>query len=159
MIFVCLGTKRFSFNRLLKKIDELVEDKIIEDRVIAQIGHSTYEPKNYKYKRFMDLNEYDSHVNEAKLVITHGGTGAIIRALKANKQVIAVPRLAKYEEHSDDHQLQIVNHFFDEGYIYKVDNPSELEIALQKIKRSPITKKFSGSGNIIEILDEFIKET
>ena len=159
MIFDCLGTKRFSFNRLLKKIDELVEDKIIEDRVIAQIGHSTYEPKNYKYKRFMDLNEYDSHVNEAKLVITHGGTGAIIRALKANKQVIAVPRLAKYEEHSDDHQLQIVNHFFDECYIYKVDNPSELEIALQKIKRSPITKKFSGSGNIIEILDEFIKET
>lgn len=159
MIFVCLGTKRFSFNRLLKKIDELVENKVIEDRVIAQIGHSTYEPKNYKYKRFMDLNEYDSHVNEAKLVITHGGTGAIIRALKANKQVIAVPRLAKYEEHSDDHQLQIVNHFFDEGYIYKVDNPSELEIALQKIKRSPITKKFSGSGNIIEILDEFIKET
>lgn len=159
MIFVCLGTKRFSFNRLLKKIDELVENKVIEDRVIAQIGHSTYEPKNYKYKRFMDLNEYDSHVNEAKLVITHGGTGAIIRALKANKQVIAVPRLAKYEEHSDNHQLQIVNHFFDEGYIYKVDNPSELEIALQKIKRSPITKKFSGSGNIIEILDEFIKET
>ena len=159
MIFVCLGTKRFSFNRLLKKIDELVENKIIEDQVIAQIGHSTYEPKNYKYKRFMDLNEYDSYVNEAKLVITHGGTGAIIRALKANKQIIAVPRLAKYEEHSDNHQLQIVNHFFDEGYIYKVDDPSELEYALQKIKKNPITKKFSGSGNIIGILDEFIQET
>ena len=157
LIFVCLGTKRFSFNRLLKELDRLVEKGAVKDSLVAQIGHSTYKPKNYEYKSFMDLDEYNAYVNEADLIITHGGTGAIIRALKAEKQVIAVPRLAKYEEHSDNHQLQIIDHFFKEGYIYKVQNPSELETALNKVRIKPIKKKFSGGGNIINILDQYIK--
>ena len=52
-------------------------------------------------------------MEKANIVITHGGTGAIIGAVKKGKKVIAVPRLAKYGEHVDDHQLQLIKQFDD----------------------------------------------
>ena len=52
MIFVALGTQKFNFNRLLKKIDLLISRGEISEQVIAQIGYSTYKPKNYKFYTF-----------------------------------------------------------------------------------------------------------
>lgn len=111
MIFVTLGSQKFQFNRLLKKIDELVSSKVIDDYVFAQIGYSDYLPKNYSYKKFLDRDEFNKMENNSDLVITHGGTGAIIGAVKKGKKVIAVPRLVKYGEHVDDHQIQLLDEF------------------------------------------------
>lgn len=158
MIFICLGTKRFSLNRLLKELDELVEKGKIKNNIFAQIGHSTYIPRNYKYKRFMDPQEYERAVENASLVITHGGTGAIIKALKADKQIIAIPRLEKFSEHSDDHQLQIVDVFERNGYVAKVEKMGCLEQTIKELQIKPITKKFNGKGEIVEIIDGFIME-
>lgn len=156
LIFVCLGTKRFPFNRLLKQIDLLIENNEIQDEVFAQIGNSTYEPKNYKYSRFLTPDEYLEKVKESDIIISHGGTGSLINGLRAGKQVIGVPRRAKYGEHSDDHQLQIVEFFAEQGYIRKIDDMDELGYVLKDIAKNPITKKFHGKGRIIEIIDEFI---
>ena len=112
-IFVTLGSQKFQFNRLLKAIDELYEKKIITLDVFAQIGYSDYLPKNYRYKKFLDRDEFNNEMENADIVITHGGTGAIIGAVKKGKKVIAVPRLAKYGEHVDDHQLQLIEQFDD----------------------------------------------
>lgn len=155
LIFVCLGTKRFSFNRLLKEIDKLVKEGKVKE-VFAQIGQSTYTPQHFKFKRFITAEEYDTQVKKSDLIITHGGTGAIVKALKADKQIIAIPRLEKYGEHSDDHQLQIVDFFESNGYIRRVDYTKNLESTINNIQISPITKSFNGKGNIVDIIDEFI---
>lgn len=55
--------------------------------------------------------KFSQIMDKAEIVITHGGTGAIIGAVKKGKKVIAVPRLARYGEHVDDHQLQLVGQF------------------------------------------------
>ena len=86
MIFVTTGSQKFQFNRLLQKIDLLIEEGMIREEVFAQIG-------------------------ECRMVITHGGTGGIIGAVKQGKKVIAVPRLASYGEHVDDHQVQLLREF------------------------------------------------
>ena len=82
MIFITLGSQKFQFNRLIKAIDELIEKKRIQDEVFAQIGYSDYEPKNYNYKHFLDRAEFSAVIQRADIVITHGGTGAIIGAVK-----------------------------------------------------------------------------
>lgn len=51
MIFVTLGSQKFQFDRLLKKLDELVEDGVIREEITAQIGASTYLPKHFPYVR------------------------------------------------------------------------------------------------------------
>lgn len=117
MIFITLGSQKFQFNRLLKAIDKLVEQEKIKEEVFAQIGYSDYQPINYKYKQFLDRDEFADMEEKADIVITHGGTGAIIGAVKKGKKVIAVPRLAKYGEHVDNHQLQLLKEFEDMNII------------------------------------------
>lgn len=96
MIFITLGSQKFQFNRLLEQVDKLIEEGKITEEVFAQSGYSDYEPKNYRFKNFLDRDEFIRVMRECDKVITHGGTGAIIGAVKQGKKVIALPRLAKY---------------------------------------------------------------
>ena len=88
MILVTLGTQKFQFNRLLKKIDEMIESGLIKEEVIAQTGFSTYIPKNYEYKDFFDKDEFKNIIEKTDIVITHSGVGTIIKSLGFNKPVI-----------------------------------------------------------------------
>ena len=136
MIFVTLGSQKFQFNRLLKAIDSQISLGAIIDNVFAQIGYSDYNPKNYESKKFLDRDEFQNKISECSLVITHSGTGAIISSLKANKKVIACPRLKMYGEHVDDHQVQIASEFSDLGLIEMCQNfdelPKYIDLAIHK---------------------------
>lgn len=156
MIFVCLGTQIFQMNRLLKELDRLIEIKEITEPVFAQIGKSDYKPVHFDYKEFISPEEYQECVDKADLIITHGGTGAIVKALKAKKQTIAVPRLFKYGEHENDHQLQIIDFFYDNGYILKASEMDELLPAYKSMKEHPIEKRFVGDGHVLELVEDFI---
>ena len=156
MIFVCVGSREYQFNRLLKKLDELVGEGKITDEVIGQIGGSEYEPQNYKWHRFMDRDEFQRHRMEADLIISHGGTGALIGALKLEKQVIAVPRLAQFGEHIDDHQTQITGVLAGEGYLREVRDMEELETVIRLCQTDPITKRYNRPSNIIALIEDFL---
>ena len=133
MIFITLGSQKFQFNRLLKAVDDLINEGVITEPVFAQIGNSDYVPVNFEYKKFIDREEFAKRQDECDIVITHGGTGAIIGAVKRGKKVIAVPRLAKYGEHVDDHQLQLLKQFENMHIIepcYDVDNLRETYLHL-----------------------------
>lgn len=157
MIFVTLGSQKFQFNRLLKKIDELADKGVIKEDIFAQIGASDYIPKNYQYKDFLDREEFEKYTHKCDLFITHGGTGAIIGAVKKGKKVIAVPRLAKYGEHVDDHQLQLLEQFQDMKIIETCVDIDELEekyINVQDIKMVPYV---SNTEKVMESIIEFIE--
>ena len=126
MIFITLGSQKFQFNRLLKEIDRLIEQGKITEEVFAQTGYSDYKPKNYKYKNFLDRDQFNDVMSKCDKVITHGGTGAIINAVKKEKKVIAVPRLAKYGEHVDNHQLQIIEQFKEMNFVEGINEIEEL---------------------------------
>ena len=159
MIFITLGSQKFQFNRLLKKMDELVRENKINEEVYAQIGYSDYKPQNYKFKEFVDRDEFKEVMNKSEIVIAHGGTGAIITAVKQGKKVIAVPRLAKFNEHVDDHQMQIVTEFENSGIIKAVYDMEELEGTLKEAKNIEFEKYVSNTQNIIEDIEEFIENT
>lgn len=105
MIFVTVGTHEQGMDRLLIELDRLIENKIIEDEVIAQIGYSEYRPKNYEYRELIGYDEMDKLVKKADIVITHGGPGSIFHAIHYKKIPIVIPRNPEYDEHVDDHQI------------------------------------------------------
>ena len=111
MIFITTGSRSFQFNRLLEAVDKAIENGSITDEVFAQIGSSNYLIRNYKYKEFLNRGEFNEIMKNCDIVLTHGGTGVIVNAVKMGKRVVAVPRLAKYLEAVDDHQLQLVQAF------------------------------------------------
>lgn len=151
MIFITLGSQKFQFNRLLKAVDE----SLVGEDIFAQIGYSDYRPKNYKYKNFLDRDEFENMMSKADIVITHGGTGAIIEAVKKGKKVIAVPRLKKYGEHVDDHQIQLIGQFKGMNLIYACED-MDLKKALRVVRETEYKAYESNTERIIRRLEEFI---
>ena len=156
-IFITLGSQKFQFNRLLIAVDKLCEKEIICGKdVFAQIGYSDYVPQNYRYNNFLDREEFSVEMGKADIVITHGGTGAIIGAVKKGKKVIAVPRLAKYGEHVDDHQLQIIEQFKNQNLICGLDDCSELKNGLNYVKSHEFSTYISNTSTIITSIEKYI---
>lgn len=155
-IFITLGSQKFQFNRLLKAVDDLYEKENIGFDIFAQIGYSDYVPKHYRFKQFLDREKFSEEMGKADIVITHGGSGAIISAVKKRKKIIAVPRLAQYGEHIDDHQLQIIKQFKEQNLIYACYD-MDLQNALMIVKKSEFNEYKSNTEAIILSLDNFIK--
>lgn len=158
MIFITVGSQKFQFNRILKAIDQLIYEKKIKDNVFAQIGYSDYIPQNFEYENFLKREEFLEKINEADIIITHGGTGSIINSIKLGKLVIAIPRLAKYKEHVDDHQLQIVSEFESMGLVMSTNNILNLDKVLMKIRKKKSVKYISNTKSILDSIDKFIIE-
>lgn len=157
MIFITLGSQKFQFNRILKKIDELIEKGIIKEEVFAQIGYSNYQPINYKYEDFLDREKFSKLMKSSTLVITHGGTGAIITAVKAGKKVVAVPRLSQYGEHVDDHQLQLLKQFDGMGIILPCYDIEELDKKIIEIERIKLNPYISNTQVILDDIEKYIE--
>lgn len=126
MIFVAVGTQKFQLNRLLKAVDELVEQGVLTEEVFAQVGYSDYQPRNYAYKDFLSRDDFQSCISRCDLLITHSGVATIIAGLKLGKPVVVVPRLAKFAEHVDDHQLQIAKSFSERNLLLMCEDLAHL---------------------------------
>lgn len=158
MIFVCIGSRDYQFNRLVRKMDELVGEGVITEHVVMQIGDSQYVPQHCEYYRYIDRDKFKEYQKNARLIISHGGTGALVGALKMEKQVIAVPRLAKFGEHIDDHQMQISSVLYNEGYLRMVTEIDTLGDVIKSFDTDPIVKKYDKPSNIVSIIEKFIQD-
>lgn len=131
MIFVTVGTHEQPFDRLVRRVDELKRDGVIEDDVFMQIGFCTYEPQYCKWERLIPYQEMERNVTEARIVITHGGPASFIMPLRIGKVPIVVPRQHQYNEHVNDHQVDFVRRAVDNmGSIIDIENIDELKDAI-----------------------------
>jgi UDP-N-acetylglucosamine transferase subunit ALG13 len=106
MIFVTVGTHEQPFNRLVKQIDTLKADNVIKESVIMQTGFSTYEPKTCHWSKLFPYEEMQKNVENARIVITHGGPASFFMALQMGKIPIVVPRQFDFAEHVNNHQVE-----------------------------------------------------
>lgn len=158
MIFVTLGTQDKSFKRLLEAIDREIDNGTIKDKVIVQAGCTKYESKNMEIFDLIAPERFNELISEADLVITHGGAGSILTAVKNNKKVIAAPRLKKYKEHTNDHQKEIIEEFVKEGYILGLNDFSKLGKMIEKSKNFKPKKFTSNTENMIDLISKYIEE-
>lgn len=105
MIFVTVGTHEQPFNRLIKKIDDLVANGDIKEKVVIQTGFSTYVPRCCEHYKMMSFDKMQQALKTARIVITHGGPSSFVEALQYGKVPIVVPRQEKFHEHVNNHQL------------------------------------------------------
>lgn len=160
-IFVTVGSRNYQFNRLFQKLDELFEQGIIKGQMFAQIGTSTYEPKHYEYKKFISQDEFLEKINWADIVVSHGASGSIMKALNAGKKVIAVTRLAKYNEHINDHQIQNNEAFASNGYVLAVYEMNDLGNAFEAFYNgTDNTRPWVNNDplSIIKLIDNYIQD-
>lgn len=159
MIFVTVGTHEQPFNRLIKKVDDLVADGTIKEKVIIQRGYSTYEPKHCEYYDLIPWEEMQKYYREARIIITHGGPASFIDVLALGKTPIVVPRQAKYNEHVNDHQLEFAKHLINRFVnIILVDKIEDLRIAINGASNYKFNSYISNNETFNKIFEKTIKE-
>lgn len=158
MIFVILGTQDKTFERMLIEIDNLIRDGIIEEKVIVQAGSTIYKTDTMEILDYIPMEDFKKYIEKADFVIAHGGVGAILDTIKFNKKVIAIPRLEKYKEHENNHQIQIVERFDDLGYIMDCGNLKRLGNKIMEIDKFVPKKYKSNNERFIKKLEKYIGE-
>ena len=158
MILVTLGTQDKQFFRILKDIEKAIDDGIIKDKVIVQAGYNAtrYETKNMEMFDLIDREKFSKLVKECDFLITHGGEGSILNGIKAGTKIIACPRLAKYGEHLNDHQLQIVSEFSELGYLLPYYDGDDLGEVIKKLQTFKPKKFVSNTDNFIKLIKNYI---
>ncbi len=156
MILVLLGTQNNSFHRLLEEIQKNIDNENIQEEVVVQKGYTKFESKDMTIYDELPIEKFNELIEKADLVITHGGVGSIINSITRGKKVIAVPRLKKYNEHVNDHQLDIIQTFDEMGYIIGIQEVQQLGEAIKKVKEFKPKEYIKNTGNIIKIIEDFI---
>jgi len=153
LIFVTVGTHTQGFERLIKAVDELAKKN--KEKFIIQTGNTKYLPKNCEHFKFVSDSEFKKLCKKSRLIITHGGVGSIMAALSLGKPAIVAPRLKKYNEHLDDHQLDIAHELEKQGRIIALYDVNRLEKAIKKAEKFK-PKKFKETRKIPKIIESFI---
>ncbi len=150
MVLVTVGTQKQQFNRIFELVEK--SKKLKKEKIVAQVGYTKYSNKKMDIFDFIPLDEMEKDILEADLIISHGGVGTIFSAIKKGKRVIAVPRLEKYGEHINDHQIEICEELEKEGYIlYYKDGVDNLDDLIEKIMKIEL-KQYNSDNNYLDIL-------
>ena len=157
MIFVTVGTQKFPFNRLLKKVDQLVKEQVITQEVFIQTGTADYIPSYCHHQAFYSRKQFGEMIGACSILITHGGAGTIIDAVKRRKKTIVVPRLSKYREHVDDHQLELPLRLHELNLVYTCRDENALPDALSKIENHEFDTYHSNTETFIASVDTFLQ--
>ena len=161
MIFVTVGTHEQAFNRLVEYMDEWAAEH--EEEVIIQTGYSTYEPQQARWSKLYPYQKMVELVNQARIVITHGGPSSFIMPLQVGKTPIVVPRLHRYDEHVNDHQLKFSKEVESRmGTIIVVEDVKKLGYVIEHYDDMKKEGKNTNNNtrfceNLEEIIDQMFK--
>lgn len=158
MIFIVLGTQKFPLNRLLMEVDRLVEGQFITEEVFAQRGHSDYVPKNYESVDFLNKEGFEEKIAASSLVIAHSGVGTILTSINHHKPIIVYPRLKKYKEHVDDHQLEIAQAFEKKNLVLMYHEGDDLIALIDKSKSFHYGTYTSSRERVIDLIRVYLRE-
>lgn len=160
MIFVTIGTHHQSFVRLLKAVDTYAITT--GEEIIVQAGFTEYIPvsKTMHLKKLISPTDMAHYINTADIVISHGGPATYMQALVAETPVIVVPRLAKFDEHVNDHQLDFAQKINAKSNynLTVITDMADLHAALSHAKTAPKFKSQNANFNhqFQQILERYI---
>ncbi len=145
MIVYTLGTIFFPFDRAVSWLQELLEKGIIVEPVLLQHGATSAAKLSHPLltsAASLTRDEMHTSVEQASLVISHAGQGSTRMLMRMGTRFVLLPRLKRYGEHVDDHQLlfaRAVEKFgihhctkFDQLLKYVKQRPSPLQGELFK---------------------------
>lgn len=130
MIFVTVGTNEARFDRLLRAVDALGAD----GELVVQHGPSSIRPARARCIEYLSYDEIVELMRTADVVVTHAGVGSVMTALTNGKRPIVVPRLRRFDEAVDDHQLEFARSLAASGLVRLVEDPAELGGALDGLE-------------------------
>jgi beta-1,4-N-acetylglucosaminyltransferase len=157
MIFLTVGTQ-FPFDRLLRAVDDAFDSGAVKDKIVAQVGESSYCPRNFKGVISLSKAEFDEYVSSASALIGHAGMGTITAALEHDKPLLVMPRLCRFGEVVNDHQVGIARRFEKAGLLLAAYEAKELSACLQRLTTFRPQKRQCNHQAVVERISRFLRE-
>jgi beta-1,4-N-acetylglucosaminyltransferase len=157
MIFLTVGTQ-FPFDRLVKAVDEAAGMNGFDEQIVAQIGDSSYCPGNFQATASFEKVVFDRHFAMADGIISHAGMGTITMALDQRKPLLVMPRLKKYGEVVNDHQLAIARKFEQLCYILVAYEAEDLQAKINELKSFVPRTRRSQTEAVAARISTFLNE-
>jgi UDP-N-acetylglucosamine transferase subunit ALG13 len=110
MIFITVGTENFPFNRLMHWVNALLEQKILQaeqEEIVVQYGSCNFIPTGAQGYKLLPEPQFQALLKSARLVISHCGEGSFYLLDSLLVPYILVPRSKCYQEHVDNHQIEL----------------------------------------------------
>ena len=155
MIFLTVGTQ-FSFDRLVKTVDDFVGSNGFDEEILAQIGDSTYQPQNFKAVASLEKHLFDKYLRDASCIISHAGMGTITMALEHGKPLLVIPRRKIYGEVVNDHQVAIAKKFDELGHVLVAYETADLPEKIEQLKSFVPRKRESQAQAVAKRIKCFI---
>ena len=153
MILVLCGTQKQSFSRMIKAVETLADD----NEIIVQAGHSQYHCEKMEIFDFIAPDKLKRLYEKTDFIITHAGAGSMFQAIESKKKIIAVPRMKKYGEHVDDHQLQLAEKLQKLGLLLVFNDGDNMRDIFDKL-RGFEPKPYHLKGNIPVLIDQQLEK-
>jgi len=158
VIFVTVGNATQGFSRLLTAVDRMAGDGAFgKEMVFIQSGKNpAFRPAHCKHEPFLDMDSFETRIQEADLVISHAGAGALLHIFQAGKLPVVMPRRKQYGEHVDDHQLELVRVLVDAGKVIAAFEPKDLPAAIEEARRRKSQPVPQQPSRMIELVEKAI---
>lgn len=157
MIFITLGTYPLPFKRLIESLDVLFGKGLIKDEVFAQLGYTDYIPKYIPYTKLLGKDEFDNTIKNASALIGHAGIGSITLALEYKKPLLVMPRLKKFHEHVNNHQLDTALKFESLGHVLVAYNEDELADKIMSLKNFVPKPRITQGDAVAQRINDFLR--
>jgi len=159
MIFVTVGNVTQPFRRLLDAIDELAGAGILKQHpVIIQSGsNSDFAGRHCVRQDFFPPDEYRKLIDEAQVIVCHGGAGTLHHVFQTGKVPVVMPRRRKYGEHVDD-QYQFVKALAEAGRVIAAFETADLFEAISLASGSLRNPPPARPAQAIQLIENAIKE-
>ena len=161
-VVVMVGTDHHPFDRLINWVNDwLYAHPDQTERFFVQWGAASRRP-GCPGGQFLEVDELATLLDQADIVICHGGPGAISDAWARKMVPIVVPRSAKLGEHVDDHQIDFCDEIAALGRIELAYTFPEFSSLLAKaesdLSRFRVLNSGSGADQAVAHLGGLIEE-
>ncbi len=156
MIFLTVGTQ-FGFDRLVKAVDEALESGTLSEPVFAQVGPGNYVPRHMDYTEALEKQAFEEMLDSCEGIISHAGIGTITLAMKCQKPLLVMPRMSRYGEVVNDHQVATAHKFEQSGHVLAAYQEYELPDKIRQLKTFVPEPRVPGSQGVIDRICQFLE--
>ena len=159
MVFVTVGSASQGFRRLLDAVDRLAGIGAFgHDSVLMQVGQAEgYVPIHCEAKTFVSREEFQQLVQQASLVICHGGATSL-EVIRAGKVPVVMPRRKMYGEIVNDHQVEFVQALTTEGRVIPAMEPDDLPAAIAQARQHNMIRRPLPSSPMVALVAQALEE-
>lgn len=159
-LFVSVGSALTGFDELVSAVDHFCASHP-DCSAYGQIGHSTVEPAHFQWERLLSRTDMQKYIAASDVVLCHAGLGILGDALRAEKPVIAMPRLLDNTSNSPGNNQAVFAERMQQLHgIHVCRDEQSIQTTLEQLIRDGVrSQRYQLKTNIPTLIADWLRQS